>query len=216
MRVLFLGNSQIVSVGNLPQLVRNLAASARAEVPRIESGEVAIGGANIKKVWEEERTRAELAQGKYDWVLCHEIVYSYGGNGADLREYGRKIFEAAQTAGTKLLCYASGDIEGQRQTHAAMYQDAVELARECGGRVAGGGMAWLKAWEKRPELDFHCPDRAHAGELGYYLNACVVFAALTDSSPVGLDALGLPSSDARFLQEIAWAQAKEDRRNEQG
>jgi len=215
MRVLFLGNSQIVSVGNLPELVRKLSASAPASTPRIESGAVTLGGATIQTVWEDERTRAELQHGRYDWVLCHEIVYSYGGNGARLREYGRKIFEAAQAQGTKLLSYASGDVEGARHTHESMYNDAAELARACGGRVAGGGMAWLKAWAKRPELDFHCPDRAHAGELGYYVNACVVFAALTDCSPVGLDACGLNASDAQFLQEIAWAQYLDDRKNEQ-
>jgi hypothetical protein len=95
-----------------------------------------------------------------------------------------------------------------------MYNDAAGLARECGGRVAGGGAAWLKAWAQRPEIDFHCSDRAHPSEMGYYLNACVIFSALTDCSPVGLDACGLAAVDANFLQTIAWEQYQDDRRNE--
>ena len=93
-------------------------------------------------------------------------------------------------------------------------RDRVTAASECGGRVAGGGMAWLKAWQLRPELDFHCSDRAHPSELGYYLNACVIFAAFSDKSPLGLDPYSLNKSDAEFLQKIAWEQYQDDRRKE--
>ena len=95
-----------------------------------------------------------------------------------------------------------------------MYQDALKMARECRGRVAGAGMAWARAWEERPTFDFHHTDRAHPNAQGYYLNACVIFAALTDASPVGLDPSTLRPEDAQFLQSVAWAQAHEDRRLE--
>lgn len=211
MRVLYLGNSQIVSVSNLPQIVAKLSASNGTDAARVEAREVVIGGASIEKLWNDGRPLAAVQAEKFDWVLCHEIVYSYGGNGERLRTFGRKLSTEAHKMGSKMLFYASGDVEGQRGTHAAMYQDALGMARETGGRVAGSGMAWLKAWRKRPELDFHCSDRAHASELGYYLNACVIFAAFTDCNPAGLDPCALSSSDASFLQEIAWEQYHEDR-----
>jgi hypothetical protein len=85
------------------------------------------------------------------------------------------------------------------------------MAREVGCRLAGGGMAWLRAWAKDPKLDLHHADRAHPNVKGYYLNACVIYAALTDTSPVGLAPFSLSKEDARFLQEIAWEQAREDR-----
>ncbi|HYF47823.1 MAG TPA: hypothetical protein VEJ63_00340 [Planctomycetota bacterium] len=214
MRALLLGNSQIICNCNLPQMVRRLSASSSDSRAKLDVHEVVIGGASIEKLWDDGRPRAAVEGGKWNWVLCHEIVYAYGGNGARLREYGLKFNEAAKDSGARVIFYASGDIEGKKDNHEPMYRDALALARECNGRVAGGGMAWLKAWPMRPELDFHCADRAHASELGYYLNACVIFSALTDCSPVGLDACDLKKDDAQFLQQIAWEQYQEDRRNE--
>jgi len=212
MRALLLGNSQIVCNCNLPEIVRALAASAPQAA--LELDQVVIGGATIEKLWNDGRAAAAIKASKWDWVLCHEIVYSYGGNGVRLREFGRKFHELATQNGARMVFYASGDVEHQKATHEPMYCDALELARECGGRVAGGGAAWLKAWEERPELDFHCSDRAHASDLGYYLNACVIFATLTGVSPLGRSPWQLQPEDAQFLQRIAWKQYSDDRRNE--
>jgi hypothetical protein len=214
MRVLFLGNSQIVCNCNLPKIVHALFKSTSEA--KLDSEEVVIGGASIQKIWDDGRARQKLETQTYDWVLCHEIVYSYGGNTARFHEYARKLHAVAKPSGARMLFYASGDVEGQRAQHEPMYSGALALARELGGRVAGGGMAWLKAWQQRPELDFHCSDRAHASEQGYYLNACVIFAALTDRSPVGLDSYTLPHEQAAFLQAVAWDQYKDDRQRERG
>lgn len=216
MRVLYLGNSQMVCNCNLPEIVRKLSDSSSDPKAKLEADQVVIGGATMERLWNDGRPLAAVQAATYAWVLCHEIVYSYGGNGERLRTFGRKFYAEARKKNSRMLFYASGDVEGQRGTHAAMYRDAAELARECGGRVAGGGMAWLQAWAQRPELDFHCPDRAHPSAMGYYLNACVLFAAFTDCAPVGLDAHTLSTADAEFLQRIAWEQYHDDRKNEKG
>jgi hypothetical protein len=212
-RALLLGNSQIVSYGSLPAIIARLSASA-PPAARVAVEHVAIGGASIETLWNDGRPLAAIRAGGWDRVLFHEIVYSYGGNGDRLREYGGRFAAEARLAGAQPVVYASGDVAGSATTHAAMHADAAGLARTCAGRVAGGGAAWLLAWAERPELDFHCPDRAHAGELGYYLNACVVYAALTGASPVGLDPGAVDAGDADFLQRIAWRQSGEDRRAE--
>ncbi|MBA2481150.1 MAG: hypothetical protein H0V44_10850 [Planctomycetes bacterium] len=213
MRILLLGNSQIVSYGNVPELLAALARSAMpADALEIES--VTIGGASIERLWTDGRPLVAIRSGRWDRVLCHEIVYSYGGNGERLMEFGRRFNHEAQASGARMLFYASGDVEGEQARHETMYADAAALAAECGGRVAGGGMAWLKAWRERPTMDFHCPDRAHASHLGYYLNTCVIYAALTDRSPIGLDPCSLDVDEAAFLQRIAWEQYHEDRLRE--
>lgn len=216
MRVLFLGNSQISWNGfHVPTIVKSLSASAPATLPRVECDEVIIGGCTLEKMWNDGRARKKIAEGGWDRVLCHEIVYAYGGNTARMIEFGRKFAAEAKAVGAQMLFYATGEIESAgRAKHQAMYDDAVTLARECNGRVAGGGMAWLKAWEKKPALDFHSNDRAHPNANGYYLNACVIFSALTDGSPIGLDPFGLGREDAEFLQHEAWAQYADDRKNE--
>jgi hypothetical protein len=214
MRVLFLGNSQIICNCNVPEIITKLSQSSTTPQARIEADVVAIGGASIETLWNDGRPLSAIQKGGWDWVLCHEIIYSYGGNGARLREFGRKFNQEIKKAGARTLFYATGDVAGVQHTHRAMYEDAATLAKECEGSVAGGGMAWLKAWQKQPDLDFHCSDRAHPSEKGYYLNACVIIAALTNCSPMGLSPCFLSKPDAEFLQGIAWEQYHEDRQSE--
>ncbi len=42
-----------------------------------------------------------------------------------------------------------------------------------------------------------------ANANGYYFNACVIFTALTDALPVGLDPFKLSKEDTEFMQETA-------------
>jgi hypothetical protein len=114
----------------------------------------------------------------------------------------------------KMLILSTGDHEKKRDSHAVMYANALQMARELHCRVAGGGMAWLKAWDKKKDLDLHSKDRWHPGARGFYLNACVIYAALTDRSVAGLDPYVLSKEDAQLLQQAAMEQAKEDRQQE--
>jgi len=214
LRVLFLGNSQVRWACDVPEIVARLSRSAPDGVARIETDAVTVGGASLEALWRDGRPAAKLAAGGWDWVVCNELIYSYGGNSAAFREYARRFSEAAGKAGARILFFATGETAAARLASGPMHQDSLAMARACGGRVAGCGAAWLKAWEQRPALDLHHADRAHPNLLGYYLNACVLYAALTDCPPAGLDACGLPAEDAAFLQDIAWRQSVEDRRNE--
>ena len=215
LRVLFIGNSQINCVCDIPDIVEDLSRLAKDQkVPLILAEEVAVGGVGLEGYWNHGLGRKRIAAGGWDWVVCNEIVYSYGGNTAKFQEYARKFEGEARKVGAKMLFFATGEVESAKSKQDVMYRDALAMARECKGRVAGAGMAWLKAWEKQPKLDFHYTDRAHPNAKGYYLNACVIFAALTDTSPVGLDPGELPKEDAEFLQGIAWQQYQEDRRKE--
>ena len=102
-----------------------------------------------------------------------------------------------------------------------MYADAAAMAKRFSGRVAGCGMSWTKAWAKDPKLDFWYTDRAHPSAKGYYINACVIFAALTDCRPIGmavyaqgLDKTPITNKEALLLQKAAWDQYQEDRKRE--
>ena len=88
-------------------------------------------------------------------------------------------------------------------------------------RVAGAGMSWRKAWALDPRLDFWYTDRAHPSALGYYVNACVIYAALTDYNPGGLtpycdniEKRVITKDEAAILQKAAWQQYLDDRNSE--
>ena len=60
---------------------------------------------------------------------------------------------------------------------------------------------------KNNQIKLHHPDGTHPGMLGAYLGACVIFAFITNKSPVGLSYNYLDrvsKEDRLFLQQIAW------------
>ena len=81
--------------------------------------------------------------------------------------------------------------------------------------VATTGPAFMEARLERPDLRVTVSAQdAHPGIHGAYINACSLFAILTDESPVGLPAtlkipgrdtdLAIAPDDAKYLQELAW------------
>ena len=214
LRVLFVGNSQVNCVCDITEIVEDLSHSAPPRVPRIQADEVVIGGASLERLWKDGHARRKIAAGRYDWVVLQEMIGVAEHRKANFVKHARLLDKAVKQARARTLFFVTAQVEGKRPAHEVMHAANLEIARELGGRIAGGGMAWLKAWAKRPKLDLHHTDRAHPNVKGYYLNACVIFAALTGASPVGMDRFSLPAKDARFLQTVAREQAAEDRRRE--
>lgn len=217
LRVLFIGNSQVNCVRDIPDMVEAISRAAdNQEAPIIVSDEVVVGGVGLEGYWKDGLAQKRIAAGGWDYVVLNEIVYSFGmTNKEKFSDYAGKFDAEIKKVGAKTLFFATADVEKKREQHLAMYQDALGFARAHKDRVAGAGMAWLKAWEKDPTLDFHYTDRAHPNALGCYLNACVLYAALTDSNPRGPDTCDDATAEqAALLQQIAWQQYQEDRRNE--
>ena len=82
-----------------------------------------------------------------------------------------------------------------------------EAGKQSKALVIPVGIAYENAYSKRPAIKLHHPDGSHPRMLGTYLGACVIFAFITNQSPVGLDYNYLnrvSNTDKLFLQEIAW------------
>ncbi len=213
LRVLFIGNSQFHCVGDIPDTVEHLSRSATdTSAPIILAEEVLIGGTGLEGFWNDGLAARRIAAGGWDWVVIHDIVYSYGSNSDKFKTYAGKFAEAARKAGAKVLFVATGEVETAKDKAGVMYQDAAAMARQSkGARVAGAGMSWRKAWALDPKLDFWYTDRAHPSAVGYYVNACVIYAALTDHNPGGLapycdniEKRVITKGEAAILQKAAW------------
>ncbi|MDO5531881.1 DUF4886 domain-containing protein [Sutterella sp.] len=88
------------------------------------------------------------------------------------------------------------------------------VANENNAMVIPVGIAFAKSLEGRPNLKLTVADNRHPTAAGTYLEAAVMFAALTKSSPEGADYLGgcekpLAKEDAAWLQSVAWQTVKE-------
>jgi len=80
----------------------------------------------------------------------------------------------------------------------------VPIAFELGAPVAPIGWAVRSLVEDGKPVDVWSYDGHHLNEYGHYLAACVLFATLTQTSPVGLEAPSrFTPAEALYLQELA-------------
>jgi hypothetical protein len=89
-----------------------------------------------------------------------------------------------------------------QDTVAAAYH---RISDELGATLCPVGLAWRLARARDSLVDLWQADYCHATLAGSYLGACVFYAKLFESSPVGLPYFaGLDSTFAVRLQTIAW------------
>jgi hypothetical protein len=99
-----------------------------------------------------------------------------------------------------------------------VFHRCVEQAKLKDIWVATTGPAFMQSRLERPDLHItKSKTDAHPGNHGAYINACSLFAIITDKSPVGLPAtlrlasvdgrtedFAIAPEDAKYLQELAW------------
>ncbi len=99
-----------------------------------------------------------------------------------------------------------------------VFHRCVEQAKLNNIWVATTGPAFMEARLERPALHItKSKTDAHPGNHGAYINACSLFAIISDKSPVGLPAtlrikatggreedFAIAPDDAKYLQELAW------------
>ncbi len=99
------------------------------------------------------------------------------------------------------------------ETQALLADAYTNIARELDAILAPVGLAWQQVQRLIPGLDLYHPDGRHANPIGSYLTACVLYAALFNTSPEGLPGailiegkvrLDLDQDTARYMQKIAF------------
>ena len=72
------------------------------------------------------------------------------------------------------------------------------------------GLAYANSTRIHPEIDLYTSDRRHPSKAGTYLSACVMFASVFQTSPVGnYYTFDLDKNIAQNLQKIAWTTHQE-------
>jgi hypothetical protein len=224
--VLFIGNSQI-DVSNLPAVVSELSRSAPSGCVRIVGERFTLGGANLRDLWEttlpDGRTLSgTIATGRYEVVVIAESIdlaeFTPTPFPALFVDYAMRIIDASRAAGAVPLLYATPYIDAPDRTgFHAQADPQIALGRELHVGVAAGGLAWLRVWDERPELDLHAADHAHPGCLGTYVSASLLWSAIAGGSPIGLASrvfiegdtgacAPISDVDANLFQRAAWAQ----------
>jgi hypothetical protein len=79
-----------------------------------------------------------------------------------------------------------------------------EISSQLGAALAPVGLAWRRARQLDSTIALWDADLSHPTPKGSYLAACVFYAKIFQSSPVGLSyTSGLPINEALWLQQVA-------------
>ena len=212
--VLLVGNSQCPTIVS-NQLLEKLAASDKGGRP-IKVGGCIKGGASLRSHWDagtgEGSARGMIAGGSWNFVVLQDI---YHVQEAAFQPYARQFHALVKESGSKTLLFGTASIlsdypkgfERQHGLHLAM-------GRELGVPIVDASYAYIRYFGDTPSTErlesLFAKDRAHPGLWGSYLYSCMIYAALTGRSPVGLAAPeAIPADTVKTLQETAWAQHQE-------
>ena len=241
-RILFIGNSY-TEFHDLPGHVRSFLESTgrKAEVARYT-----VGGASLRDHWHHnEGTPAPKPavpprperQGKLDRLLKEQGPWDYvvlqgqsqetlSGFPCQFDQYAARLAAAIremQPSATPVfyMTWARQHIPAQQDEITKSYEDAARVNKAL---LVPAGEAWKAALAGREGLVLHEKDKSHPNASGTYLTACVFYAVLAGTTPVGLPArlepakaggkplCDLTGEEAGYLQEVAWETAQRYRR----
>lgn len=191
--ILFIGNS-CTYFNNVPELVTALMAKGAG--CHVQTRMIAPGGAQLRKQWADDHTRAALTERKWDYVILQEQStlgrdYYVDGNA---RVVGDELFapaaalwsKAARDAGAQPVFYLTWSRKTTPEDQAALNHAYFSAARQAGAPVAPAGIAWQLVRRERPDLELYWKDGSHPSPAGSYLAACAIYATLLHRDPSGL------------------------------
>jgi hypothetical protein len=191
--ILFIGNSYTY-FNNVPEMVASLMAEGAG--CHVQTRMIAPGGAELRKQWADDHTRAALTERKWDYVILQEQStlgrdYYVDGNA---RAVGDELFapaaalwsKAARDAGAQPVFYLTWSRKGTPEDQAALNHAYFSAARQAGAPVAPAGIAWQLVRRERPDLELYWKDGSHPSPAGSYLAACAIYATLLHRDPSGL------------------------------
>ncbi|HLF08578.1 MAG TPA: SGNH/GDSL hydrolase family protein [Dehalococcoidia bacterium] len=219
LRVLFVGNSYTY-YHDMPGLVGQLAAAAGEPRP-LETELVVASGASLQRHWERGQAAARIREAPWDYVVLQEQSTLPIFNPAQMHEAVRLFDGAVKESGARTLLYLTWARRNLPRQQSAISRAYIAIVEELGATVVPVGVAWQRALGERSDLVLHMKDQSHPNPLGAYLAACVFYATLYETSPVGLEVrtvharstsaprsnrppVELGAEDAALLQRVAW------------
>lgn len=228
-RLLYVGNSFYYYNNSLHGHVNRLLASALPKSDRegLQSFSVTISGGHLK--WhnigayldagigdsafnENNEVVADAQPVRFDAVLmmdCSRCPYDEGTR-TIFHQQVRKQGEIIRDRGATPLLFMTWAYSDKPEMIDILAREYTRAGEENNMRVVPAGLAFARAIKTQPDLALHTPDRRHPSLSGTYLAACTVLASVYKIDPRGNRyTAGLPESDARFLQAVAWDVASE-------
>ena len=216
-RILFVGNSYLYYNDSLHNHVRRIAAE-HGPHPEEDYGykSATIGGASLSQ----HPMNRLLEPGRLGIDEPFDLVILQGGSGSVSSERRRSQFRK-KAAELQTLVSASGAETALYMIHAyvkphprfdpkmieRIEHDYVSTGNAIGALVIPVGLAFKKAYARRPDMKLHKTfDGTHPSLAGTYLAACVVYASIYEkpAREIEYDYFGAVDAEAAaFLRAIA-------------
>ena len=216
-RVLYIGNSYLYYNDSLHNHVRRmLEENYSKEVDTNNYKMVTISGSRLIH----HNIDHSLNYSNLGAEKSFELVILQGGSGETNTPQERKVFankanemiEKIHKAGAEAALYMiHAYVEPHENTNPKMIEDIKKMYVDVGNKnnilVMPVGIAFENAYHVNPNIKLHKEyDGSHPNLLGTYLAACVVYASITQESPMKIsynyfNKIG--DKDKNFLQRIA-------------
>jgi hypothetical protein len=216
-RVLYIGNSYLYYNDSLHNHVRRMLEELyENEIDTSNYKLVTISGS---RSWH-HNIDYPLNHKKLGAKRPFELVIFQGGSGETDTVSERKIFadttkdvvNRIHKSGAEAALYMiHAYVEPHKNTNPQMIEDIKKMYIDAGNEnnalVIPVGIAFENAYKSKPDIELHKPfDGSHPSLLGTYLASCVVFASITQQSPleINYNYYGeISNIDKVFLQEVA-------------
>jgi hypothetical protein len=184
LQVLFIGNSHTF-LHYMPQMLTELVrATGRGVVLHAEQS---VGdGASLEWHWNHAATQVKIAARRWDYVVLQDRSAGPLEDRESFERHARLLEATIRLQGSRTVFYMTWAKRARPETQALLSEAYGAIARELGALLAPVGSAWQRAQQLDPEILLHHADGRHSNPARSYLAACVFFAVLLGTSPVGL------------------------------
>jgi hypothetical protein len=204
LRLLFIGNS-LTYTNDLPAMIRQLGLAVGGKTPVVES--VAIPDFSLEDHWNRGDAQQAIRRDKWDFVVLQQGPSALPESRVLLVEYTRKFAEEIRAVGGRPALYMVWPPASRAPEWDQVTESYVAAAREVNGVVFPVGEAFRAARRRDPGLALLGGDGFHPSVAGTYLAALVIYAQVSQRSPIGMSSaariVSLPTGEIDALEQGA-------------
>ena len=125
-------------------------------------------------------------------------------------KYVKKHSETIRSKGIEPILFMSWPYKNKPEMQEQLEEEFFKASKLNKLRMVPAGQAFLHINQNFPNINLYTEDLRHPSKEGTYLAALMVFATLSNKSPIGNTyKMGLDPKVSRILQEVAWLTHKD-------